>query len=76
MSHPGWTHVESSALTDLAYDEETETLLIRFPNGSEYAYEHVTKAEYAGFTTAGSVGQYFNQVIRPGHTFLKIREAK
>ena len=72
QANPAWTLIDSSALTAMAYDESAEVLLVRFPNGTEYAYEHVTRAEHAGFATAGSVGQYFNQVIKPGHPYHKL----
>ena len=70
--NPAWTLVESSAVKAIAYDEAAEVLFVRFPNGTEYLYENVTRAEHAGLTTAGSVGQYFNQVIKPGHPFRKL----
>lgn len=72
QSNPAWTLTDSSAVRAIAYDAETETLFVRFPNGSEYAYENVTKAEHAGFATAGSAGQYLCQKIKPTHKFTKI----
>lgn len=76
QNNPSWTLIDSSALSAIAYDESAEALLVRFPNGSEYAYEHVTKAEHAGFATAGSAGQYFNQTIKPGHKATKLGGSK
>lgn len=72
QANPAWTLVESSAISAIAYDEAAEVLFVRFHKSGEYAYENVTKAEHAGLTTAGSLGQYFNQVIKPGHTARKV----
>lgn len=72
QKNPAWTLIDSHAVKAIAYDEETETLFVRFPNGSEYLYENVTKSEHAGLTSAGSIGQYFCNKIRKTHPFRKL----
>ncbi len=73
QSQPAWVPVDSSALAAIAYDSGTQTLSVRFVlTGAVYEYLQVTPAEHEGLRTAGSVGQYFNQVIKHSHQFRKV----
>ncbi len=66
---------ESSQIEQVGYDAETETLGIRFKPtkkqqeakqpGSEYHYSFVPQDVHAALMTAGSVGSYFGQNIKP-----------
>lgn len=55
---------DSTMITGAAYDDEMETLYIRFKN-SVYEYYDVPEEIYQGLLTTPSVGRYFNQEIRP-----------
>jgi hypothetical protein len=74
QKNPSWILVDSSAISAISYDEQNQTLAVRFlPSGAEYEYANVTAAEHTGLTTAGSIGKYFNAVIKPTHEFTKIK---
>jgi len=47
-----------------AYDESTETILVRFPDGVEWYYSACPKSVWDEFTAPGqSRGQYIHQVL-------------
>lgn len=50
--------VISSNLSAAGYDEKTETLKVRFKNGTEYQYAGVPKWVYTGIFTAESPGKF------------------
>ena len=54
----------STAVASLDYDEDSETLTVRFTDGSVYAYWNVPPEEYANLLYAASTGTYFNAHIR------------
>lgn len=54
----GWRSLHSSHITQAKYEEETSTLLVRFSNGSEYAYDGVSPDDAEGFMEASSAGSY------------------
>jgi hypothetical protein len=56
--------VSSSAITDIEWDEDTQTLTVTFRDGSSYDYTGVSEEEYNDFLNAGSIGAYFNANIR------------
>lgn len=69
-----WKAVESSQISQIGYDADTETLGIRFKPtkkqaetnqpGSEYHYSFVEPDTYAALMTAESIGRYFGEVIK------------
>lgn len=64
-----WTPVESSQISEVGYDAETQTLGIRFkPSGkypaSEYHYSFVDSDTYYALMTAESIGKYFGATIK------------
>jgi hypothetical protein len=53
-----------------AYDEERDTIYVRFPNGVEWAYAACPRSTWETFTAPGqSRGQYINEVLnyKPNH---------
>lgn len=47
-----------------AYDSETETIYVRFPNGIEWQYQACPPQIWEAFTAPGqSRGQYIGQVL-------------
>ncbi len=67
-----WTPVVSTSVSAYAYDPETKELRVRFNTShTAYVYEGVSRDMFQGLTTAGSVGGYVNQVIKPQHTVRK-----
>lgn len=73
QNNPAWVPVDSSAISDIAYDAGTETLCVKFkPNGTAYAYSNVTKSEHAALVGAESLGKHFNQHIKLSHPYVKL----
>lgn len=62
--------VSSSNVQEVAWDEPTATLGVKFLNGSEYWYAPVTESQYIQVLTGsknGSVGQSLHAFIKlPG----------
>jgi hypothetical protein len=60
-----WTPVGgSSRIVAEAYDSETETILVRFPDGAEWAYGACPTAVWEEFTAPGqSRGEYIGRVL-------------
>ena len=64
-----WQKVESSQISEVGYEPETETLGIRFKATklypvSEYHYSFVPQDVHAALLTAESVGRYFAEHIK------------
>ena len=64
-----WKPVESSQISEVGYDAETETLGIRFKAkgkwpASEYHYSFVNSDTYYALMTAESIGKYFADNIK------------
>jgi len=65
--------VSSSSLSEIGYDESSNTLAVRFQNGSEYHYFGVPESEFQALRYAGSVGTYLNASIKTaGYPYAKI----
>ena len=60
-----WIPVQgSSRIVAEAYNPETETILIRFPDGTEWSYSACPPAVWEEFTAPSqSRGQYIAQVL-------------
>lgn len=59
------TPVESSLLTAIGHDAETQTLAIKFKlGGSVYHYANFSAEDYEKFSKAESVGSHFIKNIK------------
>jgi hypothetical protein len=60
-----WIPVDGSTrIVAEAFDAEAETILVRFPNGVEWAYKACPLMAWEEFTAPGqSRGQYIAQVL-------------
>jgi hypothetical protein len=60
-----WTPVNNSTrIVAEAYRPEAETILVRFPDGTEWAYSACPPVVWAEFTADGqSRGQYIDRVL-------------
>ena len=58
------TPVESSHIVSYAYDPLTQTMELKFKNGSTYQYRGVTQEHYQGFVDSDSKGDYHHQNIK------------
>ena len=57
--HVELVFVQSSNINALAYDEEENSLYVRFNSGGEYKYLNVPYYEYRDFLGASSKGKFF-----------------
>ena len=46
------------------YDEQSQTLVVRFPNGREYSFDNVPPDLAQRFVQAEDKGTFYNQYIR------------
>ena len=58
------TPVDSTALTEVGYEDAEHTLEVEFRNGRLYRYFDVPKAKHTGLMEAPSHGEYFTHEIR------------
>ena len=61
----------SSHIVDVAYDEDTSELVVRFKNAA-YSYSGVPAQVASGFTDAPSAGQYLDTQIKGVYPFKKL----
>jgi hypothetical protein len=71
-----WESVDSSNVDKVAYDENSQTLAVRFRSGSLYTYHEVEKEIYHQMVGAESVGQYLNRVVKPMFNYNKWSDEK
>jgi hypothetical protein len=65
--------VTSSHVAAVAYDSGSNTLGVRYSNGSEYHYQGVPEEVYQGFFTASSIGQHLDQFVKkPGYAYTRV----
>jgi len=66
-------YVQSSALTQVSYDETAHTLRATFRDSHRtYVYQDVPLELYDGLIAAGSLGGYFNAHIRDHFPFREV----
>jgi hypothetical protein len=58
--------VSSTAINSIAFEPTTRVMTVNFVDGTEYQYFNVDQAIYDHMVGAGSVGKYFNRVVRKG----------
>ena len=64
--------VDSSNISSIGYDENSNTLEVEFHSGSVYQYFDVPLNVYNGFIEADSKGQYFAQHIKGYYRYVKV----
>ena len=64
--------VESSNISSVGYDEDTNTLEIEFHNGGVYQYFDVPFPVYDALIEADSKGQYLAQQIKGKYRYVKV----
>ncbi|MHA4855062.1 KTSC domain-containing protein [Rhodococcus sp. MSC1_016] len=59
-----WQPVDSKRIVAEAYNPDTETIYVRFPNGIEWYYEACTPDVWEAFTSPGqSRGQFLHHTL-------------
>ena len=66
-----WEDVDSSNVSRVAYEPESQTLCVQFKSGGLYSYSGVDVNTYFGLVGADSVGQYLNQVVKVMYPYTK-----
>ncbi|MBA2589851.1 MAG: KTSC domain-containing protein [Alphaproteobacteria bacterium] len=67
------TYVQSSALEQVSYDSDAQTLVATFrDSGRTYVYDDVPMEVYDGLLFADSLGAYFNTHIRDRFLYREI----
>lgn len=64
--------VNSSNISTIDYDEDSESLTITFRSGASYRYSGVPPEVYEGLKYAGSPGRYFQTAIRDAFAAVRI----
>jgi len=54
----------SSFITNVSWDDDTETLLVQFVSGTTWLYHDVPQDVYNRLVRSPSVGQFFNKNVR------------
>lgn len=67
-----WTPVRSTHLSEIAYDEESQVLSVRFQDGAEYEYIDVPRELVDTLRGAGSIGIFFSQHIRKAFAWRRV----
>ena len=57
--HGEWVFVQSSNINALSYDEEENSIYVRFHSGGEYKYLNVPYYVFRDFLSAASKGKFF-----------------
>jgi hypothetical protein len=67
-----WIMVVSSNIAAIKYDDESETLSVRFKDGDEYEYFDVPSGLYDDFMSASSKGRFFHQNIKDNYFYNRL----
>ena len=62
----------STCVMDMGYAPPIKTLYLTFPTGKTYAYMGVSPALVRAMGTSGSLGQFFNLVIKGKYRDFKV----
>jgi len=71
-SEKKWTHVDSSFIDGVTYDEDRDELGVKMGGEREYFFEGVPKDVFDDFMDSGSKGQFFNNIIKRKYKRKKI----
>ena len=69
---PEMIPVSSSNVDEIGYDEATQTVYVRFLNGSLYGYKNVPVQEFEGLKNSTSVGSYIHRNFKNVYPYERI----
>ena len=72
MDMPEMKPVESSNIECVGYNKDTETVFVRFFNGSLYIYKGVPEYDYDNLENAPSVGSYLHRNYKNVYPYERI----
>lgn len=64
--------VDSTAITDIEYEDDRQKLYVRFIDGDRYVYVGVPGEVHRGFLDAESKGGFFTEAIRDRFPYNKL----
>ncbi|MEO6687337.1 MAG: KTSC domain-containing protein [Dyadobacter sp.] len=64
--------MQSSVVSKMIYDDETETLRIIYVSGMVYDYKKVPLKVYEAMKASDSKGTFLNQNIKNNYEFVKV----
>jgi lysyl-tRNA synthetase class 2 len=64
--------VDSTAISEIDYDEQRTKLLVRFQSGERYVYVGVPGEVHRSFVEADSKGRFFQSQIRDRYPFNRL----
>jgi len=67
-----WITVDSTNLSRIRYDEDTNTLEIEFQGGRVYQYFDVPLHVFEGLRNASSHGKFFNEHIKGLYRYARV----
>jgi KTSC domain len=65
------THVDSSAVSSVGYDERSSVLEVEFSSGDVYDYYEVPPTVYKDLLRAPSIGSFVSQRVRDRYPFVR-----
>ena len=65
--------VQSSQISYIGFEEETNILYVTFSNNTTWVYYSVSKEVFEALKNATSVGKYFNSEIKGKYDMNKIK---
>lgn len=64
--------VQSSMITALGYDQDTQSMRVQFRNGAVYELADVPQAEYEMLDASASIGSTYNEFFKDRYSTVKI----
>lgn len=64
--------VNSSVLSNFAYNAKSKSLTINFNSGKSYVYENVPPHVLEGMLNAESTGKFYNSFIKGKYRFIEL----
>jgi len=65
------THVSSSAISSVGYDDRSSVLEVEFRSGAVYNYLNVPKKVYRALLNAPSKGSFVSRRVRDRYPFVR-----
>ncbi|PYQ67930.1 MAG: KTSC domain-containing protein [Acidobacteria bacterium] len=65
------THVTSSAISSVGYDDRSSVLEVEFRSGAVYNYLNVPKKVYRALLNAPSKGSFVSRRVRDRYSFVR-----
>lgn len=72
MNYPEMQLVSSSNIESIGYDEQNQTVYVKFQNQSLYMYKGVPSHEYQNLIDAPSHGSYLNRNFKNVYPYERL----